>query len=295
MYFRRYNRPVHRLILVVLVACGGSNRGDDGSGTSDATTDSGSGTANSACTITSDNAICHTQPIVSVTYGSSTRRVWWATPSGTAPSTGWPAVVLYQGTNGGPTLTWDTNVGKQTLFGAYYQIALVSALLDAGFTVIQPEAVGGMYWYTNVPTMQYATSPDASFIPKLLAAIDDGTFGPVDKTHLYATGISSGGYMTSRMAVSYGGTFRALAIASGSYATCLGSSCNVPTTLPADHPPTLFLHGEMDNTVPIATAHDYEMKLIANGKITKFVSDPNAAHEWLSVAPTEITTWFTAH
>lgn len=289
-----YNRAVHRLAwLVVVAACGsnGASTGDDAPADAN-----GDGTnASSACTITADNAICHTNPIVSVAYGSTSRRVWWATPTGAMPSGGWPAVVLYQGTNGGPSLTWDTSVGKQTAFGAYYQVALVAALLDAGFTVIQPEALNGTYWYTNVPATNYATSPDGQFIPKLLTAIGDGTFGPVDQTRLYATGISSGGYMTSRMAVSYGGAFRALAIASGSYATCLGSSCTVPSVLPADHPPTLFLHGEMDTTVPIATAHDYDTKLQANGKVTKFVADPNASHEWLSVAPTEVTAWFTAH
>jgi hypothetical protein len=49
------------------------------------------------------------------------------------------------------------------------------------------------------------------------------------------------------------------------------------------------------DTVPIATARDYDTKLQANGKVTKFVADPNASHEWLSVAPTEVTAWFTSH
>jgi hypothetical protein len=32
-----------------------------------------------------------------------------------------------------------------------------------------------------------------------------------------------------------------------------------------------------------------------HGKVTKFVADPNASHKWLSVAPAEVTAWFTAH
>ena len=39
--------------------------------------------------------------------------------------------------------------------------------------------------------------------------------GPLDPSRLLAIGVSSGGYMTSRMAVSYPGKFRALAIAAG--------------------------------------------------------------------------------
>ena len=111
----------------------------------------------------------------------------------------------------------------------------------------------------------------------------------------FATGISSGGYMTSRMAVSYPGRFRALAVASGSYATCLGPLCNIPSKLPSDHPPTLLLHGGRDSTVSISTARDYEAKLMSNGIESRFVEDPAAGHQWLSTAPDDIAQWFLAH
>ncbi len=159
--------------------------------------------------------------------------------------------------------------------------------------MVQPEAQGGVAWDTNAGN--YDGSADATFIPQLLAGIAQGTFGPIDVTHLYATGISSGGYMTSRMAVSYPGQFRALAIESGSYATCLGPICNIPTTLPADHPPTLFLHGGTDDIVPIATAQTYYEELMTQGFDTRFVEDPDAGHQWLSTAPQEVVQWFTTH
>lgn len=101
--------------------------------------------------------------------------------------------------------------------------------------------------------------------------------------------------MTSRMAVSYAGRFRALAIESGSYASCLGPLCVVPSVLPADHPPTLFLHGGADTTVPIATAQDYYRKLQAQGIEAKFVEAPAASHQWLDTAPEDVTNWFLAH
>jgi len=68
----------------------------------------------------------------------------------------------------------------------------------------------------------------------------NGIFGHLNNKNKFATGISSGGCMTSRMAVSYEGEFRALAIAAGSYATCGGILCVIPIFLPRDHPPTLF-------------------------------------------------------
>ncbi|MFT3695887.1 MAG: prolyl oligopeptidase family serine peptidase [Kofleriaceae bacterium] len=276
-----------------IAACGNPHNGastDGGSSAADANADGIVGA--SPCDITEDTATCHAREVVEIAYNNTNRRVWWAAPPEQPPVGGWPAVVLYQGTNGGPSLTWDTAVDKSTLFGAYYQVDLVARLLDAGFAVIQPEADGGHFWYTNV-SVDYNSSPDGAFIPALLTAVRDGTFGTIDNGRLFATGISSGGYMTSRMAVSYPGVFRALAIASGSYATCAGFACTVPSDLPADHPPTLFLHGEQDTIVPISTAHDYDAKLQANGTVTRFVTDDQAGHAWIEAAPSEILAWFT--
>jgi poly(3-hydroxybutyrate) depolymerase len=267
------------------------------SGGVDATAQAAAGDASVAdaagpCAITPSTAQCNSNALVTVTDSADSRSVYWATPLGTAPPGGWPAVVLYQGTGFGPSVTWNVSIGSATPFGGYYQVALVAALLDGGFVVIQPPA-NGAYWDTNAGN--YDTSPDAAFVPALLAAIGRGAFGPIDATRLYATGISSGGYMTSRMAVSYAGTFRALAIESGSYATCLGPLCTVPAPLPANHPPTLFLHGGMDDVVPIGTAQAYYQQLMNQGIPTQFVEDANAGHQWLAVAPQDVVQWFTSH
>jgi pimeloyl-ACP methyl ester carboxylesterase len=249
--------------------------------------------AGGPCTITAMAARCDSLPIVTVTDSADSRAVYWAQPLGSAPQGGWPAAVLFQGTGFGPAVTWNVAIGPSTPFGGYYQVAVVAALIDAGFVVIQPPA-NGAAWDTNFPG-NYDTSPDAAFIPQLLSEIGKGTFGPVDVSKLYATGISSGGYMTSRMAVSYAGRFRALAIESGSYATCVGPVCSIPAQLPADHPPTLFLHGGADTIVPISTAQAYYQELMTQGFDTRFVEDPNANHQWLSVAPQEVVRWFTTH
>jgi predicted esterase len=269
---------------------GGSN--PDVAPTANAAPPSVSTDGGGACTVTAAAAQCNSLPVVTIMDSADTRTVYWAMPAGNAPAGGWPAVVLYQGTGFGPSVTWNVSIGPSTPFGGYYQVALVAALLDAGFVVVQPPA-NGAYWDTNVGP--YDTSADAAFIPKLLSELAGGTFGSVDMQKLYATGISSGGYMTSRMAVSYGGKFRALAIESGSYATCGGPACTIPATLPADHPPTLFLHGGMDVIVPISTAEAYYQELKAQGFDTSFVEDPSAGHQWLSVAPQDVVQWFTTH
>jgi len=223
------------------------------------------------------------------------RTVTYEVPLGTPPANGWPAVVFYQGSFIPGSRAFSASQGAS--FGQYQLTSTVKALLDGGYAVIAPNALGdGMqYWQTNVPP--YSTAwigcADDLFVRQLLDAMTAATFGPLDDTRLYAMGISSGGFMTSRMAVSYAGTFRALAIASASYATC-GLTCTVPA-LPPDHPPTLFLHGANDTVVPVATMTPYRDALIGGGRTTNAIIDPAAGHEWVSQAVTAVPAWFDAH
>lgn len=226
-------------------------------------------------------------------FGASAREVHLMHPASAPPAQGWPAVILFQGSSHGAHRFFEGAEGDD--FGGYHQARLVRALLEAGFAVLAPDARldGTTYWETNVLPFSLAwdTSEDHQLMTALLAAIRDGTLGPLDHGRLYAAGISSGGYMTSRMAVSYEGAFRALAIQSASYATCSGALCAVPE-LPADHPPTLFLHGAGDRIVPPATAQSYAGALTAQGTEARVVIDPEAGHEWLAAAPDEIVAWF---
>jgi predicted esterase len=101
--------------------------------------------------------------------------------------------------------------------------------------------------------------------------------------------------MTSRMALSYPGKFRALAIAAGSWATCGGSWCAMPAKLPVDHPPTLFIHGKEDALVPYKTVAEYEQKLRDEGFETSLILNETLGHEWLPEAPEAVATWFANH
>jgi hypothetical protein len=122
------------------------------------------------------------------------------------------------------------------------------------------------------------------------------TFGAIDINHVYATGISSGGYMTSRVANEYSGglnpngtvvdtnkPFRAVAIQSGSYQDCVGMTCTIPPTLPATHPPTYFLHDLGDNVVPYSTRTDYYNRISSQFGMA-FVGfddfDTFISHQW---------------
>ncbi len=225
------------------------------------------------------------------------RRVLYQTPVSPLPAQGAPLVLLFQGTGLPPFHAFDASRGEP--FGAYYQAELVHCLLDAGYVVVAPEAHyrGRGFWDTNVlpSSVVWDDSPDDRFTRKIFGAIARGRFGNVDASRLYATGISSGGYMTSRMAITFPTLWKAVAIQSASYATCVGLLCIVPAHLPDKHPPTLFLHGAQDLLVPISTMERYQAALLRQGVETKVVRDQVAGHAWIEAAPEEIVAFFDAH
>lgn len=230
--------------------------------------------------------------VVTLQAAGEHRDVLWQVPRGAAPAGGWPVAILFQGTGATPALTWTATPIEP--FGAYAQTQVVQRLLDNGYAVLTPAThLGGFtFWDTNNPLVQdYLASNDHAFMLGIFDAISAGRFGPLDDGRLFAAGISSGGYMTSRMAVSYPGRFRALAIAAGSYATCAGILCDIgPVT--AEHPPTLFLHGLLDPVVPIVTMEAYADKLGSVGVPVRKVVEATALHRWIAASPDEVLSWF---
>lgn len=226
--------------------------------------------------------------------GISARQVHLMHPTGQPPADGWPAVLLFQGSFHSAAQMFEATRGDD--FGGFYQTQLVASLLEAGFAVIAPEAQldGATFWETNVLpySVAWKTSADHAMMMDLFEALEAGTAGPINSRALFAAGISSGGYMTSRMAVSYPGRFKALAIQSGSYATCSNLLCVIPA-LGSDHPPTLFLHGEADLVVPLSTARDYMKALHEANRPARLITE-DGGHQWSSHAPAEIVAHFLA-
>jgi pimeloyl-ACP methyl ester carboxylesterase len=229
--------------------------------------------------------------------GASPRDVHFMLPEGESPAGGWPVAMLFQGSFFSAERAWEAQ--RDDSFGAYHQTALVRDLLGAGFAVLAPETRldGATFWDTNTLAWAYTWqySEDHALMTDMFAAIDAGSFGPLATTGMLATGISSGGYMSSRVGIEFSDRFAALAIHSASYMTCSGLLCSVPDPLPAKHPPTLFLHGEADDIVPAETARDYHDRLRAQGIESSWIGDREAGHAWLAAAPIEIVAWALAH
>lgn len=252
----------------------------------------------SGCTISTDVVDC---PYATVELDAGllgARKVHFSLPQGEAPADGWPTAVFFQGSLFSAELSFHGRQGDP--LGQFELAKTVDALLQAGFAVIAPEVIAGgaTFWQTNVPpsSVVWEGSSDDKLMQSFFDAIDDddGPFGPLDSERLYATGISSGGFMTSRMAVSYPGRFKALAVHSGGYAWC-SAICVLPSSMPASHPPTLFAHGLNDLVVTPGIMTMYRNALEADGVDVDAVIDNNAAHEWIGLAVEAIPAWFAAH
>lgn len=223
-----------------------------------------------------------------VTGEKITRSVKYALPNGQPPAQGWPAVFIYQGS----FFPVEFSRIDGTPYGGFNEARLIQSLLDHGFAVIAPPAINESVWMTNLIGSSYESSEDDIFIQHLLDQVGRGDLGPINSKQLFAAGFSSGGYNVSRMAVSFPGIFKALAIESASYATCGGSLCHIPEKLPDNHPPTLFLHGAADLIVPMSTMQEYYLRLKQTGVPTSCIIDKTAGHQWIAQAPEAITKWF---
>ena len=261
-------------------------------------TDDTAGTEASRCEVGEFTLTCDHQTTTLYTgfTGLLPREVHWQVPLGEPPAGGWPAVILFQGSLFTAELFWI--VLDVDTFGFWNQGLLTKQLLDSGFAVITPEAHAGgaTAWDTNIPPMSlwWDLSEDNQFMLDIFDRLDAGGFGEVDAERLYAAGISSGGYMTSRMDLEYRERFRALAIQSASYATCVGPICVVPG-LDAGHLPTLFLHGADDLIVPLYTMEPYHEALQDLGVDTEAIVQEGVGHAWIDPAPEAITDWFQRH
>jgi hypothetical protein len=237
------------------------------------------------------------------------RAVRWQVPEGTPPAGGWPVAFYYAGTQ--PTDLKHAFVrDMDESFGLGYEPRIIHELLDDpdlsgkkyAVMVADPPSSGGWVqaWHTNM-VVPYSASCDAQFLPDFFGEIKSGSYGPASQYNMnrrYAYGISSGGFNSSRMAVTYNGgsgnadTWKALAIVAASYATC-SYSCGTIPALPANHPPTRFWHGQNDPLVPVTTMYAYFDKLVGGGFTAQKLEHPGG-HEFTAdtLGASGIKSWF---
>lgn len=258
-------------------------------------------TAKTSCT----NLLRSHQKFIESTFNirglSVHREVLVVTPNTAPPAQGWPTVLYYQGSFQEASLHWP----KGTRFGGYYESKMLKALVENGFAIVIPRALNNFAWMTNLlprspydifGLSDYTNTDDYHFIKNTLKEIANGSLGPLNSNLKFAAGMSSGGYNTSRMALNFPDEFKAFMIHSASYATMLGDvKTNMPSSVPQNHPPTLFIHGRQDEVVPLSTMESYLEVLQAQGVQTKTHIKKRGAHTYFPETAKWTTSWFLNH
>lgn len=233
------------------------------------------------------------------------RHVFYQIPEGPVPEGGWPVVLDFQGYGIRASSSWSASLYD---ISGYHHVQTVKKLLDNGFAVIIPETNPAYlmpHWETNMPRYvnyvdgdcftKHLSSDHIFFTQYLFPLLDESNI--VDGNCKFAMGFSSGGYMASRMGVSYfTENFRAIAIQSASYAAWGGTYQPVPLPAVSDlsqHPPTLFLQGLYDRLVPFSTVKEYAQQLESVTEVD--IIREAYTHIWSENAPDNIVDWFLKH
>ncbi len=121
----------------------------------------------------------------------------------------------------------------------------LNALADQkGFAVVYPEGFSKQWADGRGTTKpEKAGVNDVTFISSLVAKLS--TDYPIDLSQVFATGISNGGFMTSRLACEASSIFAAVAVVAATMPESIHSSCK-----PARVVPFLLIHGSADTFVP---------------------------------------------
>jgi polyhydroxybutyrate depolymerase len=129
--------------------------------------------------------------------------------------------------------------------GAYFEGDTgFSTIADAeGFVAVYPDALPGVggrpFW--NMSDADPGRPDDVEFMRRLIATVQGGAC--TDPARVFATGMSNGGSMTSRLGCELSDRIAAIAPISGGY----GSQ---PACTPVHPVSVLEIHGTLDRTVP---------------------------------------------
>ena len=134
----------------------------------------------------------------------------------------------------------------------------------------------------------------------------EGVFGAdLDASRVHAVGFSSGGFMASRMAATYGRQLASVAMLSSGYFWCPTGAddltCHEPLPtlepyfMPDRHPPALLMGCTADQFVDRSVTEQYYDRLRANGVAAELPAADCEGHGWSRGAVALISAFFAKH
>jgi polyhydroxybutyrate depolymerase len=114
-----------------------------------------------------------------------------------------------------------------------------------GFIAAYPDGIDGEWNFVRGVPGYPNTHDDVAFLTELVDVI--AAEYPVDRTRVYATGFSNGGFMAERIACEAPAPFAAFATVAAAGFGGMLNVCLEPETAPA---PILLIHGTADDNIP---------------------------------------------
>jgi len=178
------------------------------------------------------------------------------------------------------------------------QGAFVKKAINERFAVIAPDSTTPIC--QGVKQWDYTKDfSDKAFFEGIFNWIDNQS--EFDKERIYVTGISSGGFMTSRVGMVFADKVKAIAIASGGDADyssvrrdngCRTTFDKSVPIIEGNQPKTLFIHGDIDPIVPFSMDQNYYTALKDKGVETRFIKNRFGTHLWYNKYDQDILDWF---
>lgn len=227
-------------------------------------------------------------------------KVYLVLPRGKSPEKGWPVVVLLHG-RGQTAGAWFgeglLSRGDQKLFPPL--------ALKSGMVVIAPEArepfgKGIRQWDFFHRNLQ--NSPDLTFFRDLFQWMEKNTKITFDISRVHGVGISSGGFMASRLALAFPDKWASLIVIAAGNADSFPQIPSFPldskalgSEISTQHPPTLIIHGAGDRIVPFVYGERYFQDLKQAGIKTEMLVIPEGGHQWPTQFHENMIKWLSSN
>lgn len=227
------------------------------------------------------------------------RFVLYIQPTQQPSAEGYPIIFLFHGASQ-HAFSWLIGLNKWNK----NQMSFATEALDNGFFLImlesnRPIRPGPRAW--DVFTTNNSENNDIRYVQSIVSWLNESQL-QVNTNHLFCAGFSSGAFMCSRLALNCEHLFDAIAVNSGCNADSITLTSHGPVfdihssyNLSADHPPTILLHGQKDQLVPVQCATNYYQDLRNSSVETQILIEPSQGHIWISAYNLDILNWFTQH
>lgn len=232
---------------------------------------------------------------------SDNRTFYLKTPAINPP---YPVIIAIHGRGQSAQAFLSKEKGTET-FPHERQGQFTEDALAAGYAVLIPDSGIPFCGKDGAKQWHYSeNSEDVKFFGEIFDYIQNNP--QLNGNRVYVAGISSGGFMTSRLAMRFSDKIKAVYINSAGdadmseqYETKGILKCNSTVTfdksvpiVPKNHPKALIIHGDADGLVPFEMDELYAQGLQNAGVEHEFIAVPGGTHTWFVEYNNKILDWF---